>query len=324
MGMKGKEFWVEGYITTGDLDLVNDIVTKNCMDSMMAQFDMRSIKLDFEHETFRGDTDLGAEAAKTKLPLGKAVKQNKDSKGVKVSWKLNPTWKKFDEKGNIVMTFSEVWQNVEEGYYDAYSIAYVPTKTTSIDKEGTTIRLLDNVNLLNVALTGNAINPNASMTSVMAKSLEFMKDKEEQTNTTDMTGIEIKNRVDKLTKDLTKIKEQMGCKPMVDKKDNPPEAPAQTPEGNEQPSQGAEPTPAEPGQEPTPTEGGEQPEGKSMIDIKARIEKLETEVKSVKKENEDLKAIVEKARQKSIGAENREQTDQGQTQPSMVGPLDVI
>ena len=105
MGTKGKEYWVEGYVSTGDLDLVNDIVTKNCMDSMLSQFDMRTIKLDFEHEAFRGDTLIDSEAAKTRLPLGKAMNKDKDSKGVKVSWKMNPTWKKFNDAGDVVMDF---------------------------------------------------------------------------------------------------------------------------------------------------------------------------------------------------------------------------
>jgi len=188
-GSKGKEYFVEGYISTGDLDLVNDVVTKSCMDSMLQQFDGRSIKLDFEHESFRGKSKLDAEANKTRLPLGKAIDKSRDEKGVMVKWQMNPTWKKFDEKGNVVMTFKDIWTNVESEMLDAFSIAYVPTKTANQDREGKSIRLLDDVNLLNVALTGNPINPMATMSSVMAKSLEFMKDQEG----IDMDAIEIKD-----------------------------------------------------------------------------------------------------------------------------------
>jgi len=190
LGTKGKEYFIEGYISTGDLDLVNDVVTKSCMDNMLTQFDDRSIKLDFEHETFRGKSQLEAEAAKTRIPLGKAIGQERDSKGVKVKWQMNPNWKKFDEKGNIVMNFKEIWDNVETEMYDAFSIAYVPTQTANIEREGKSIRLLDSVNLLNVALTGNPINPMATMSAVMAKSLEFMKSQEADGS---MDNVEIKD-----------------------------------------------------------------------------------------------------------------------------------
>lgn len=320
-GKKGPEYWIEGYISTGDLDLVNDIVTKKCMDSMLAQFGMRSIKLDFEHETFRGKNEMEAEANKTRIPLGKAMNKDKDQEGVKVSWKLNDTWKKFDEKGNVVMTFSDIWKNVEEEYYDAFSIAYVPTKTVMIERDGKTIRLLDDINLLNVALTGNPINPMATMTSVMAKSLEFLKDQEE-VDPADMTLMEVKSQIDNLKSEVSNIKKQMGCKPMVDKKDEVPAEDAQTPptpegEGNEQPEAGSE--------EGSESEGSE-PEGKSedLKEIKSRMDSMEKELKSLKKENADLKAIVEKPLHKSKGAANNEQKSQGQEQPEMVGPLDMV
>ena len=165
---KGKEYFIEGYVSTGDLDLVNDIVTKGCMDDMISQFNSRTIKLDFEHEAFRGKSKLDAEANKTRLPLGKAVGNDRDEKGVKIKWKMNPTWKKFDEKGNVVMTFKDLWENVESEMLDAFSIAYVPTKTTSMQQQGKSVRMLENVNILNVALTGNPINPMATMSAVMA------------------------------------------------------------------------------------------------------------------------------------------------------------
>ena len=326
-GKKGPEYWIEGYVSTGDIDLVNDIVTKNCMESMLTQFDMRSIKLDFEHETFRGKDDMDAEINKTRLPLGKAMNKDKDSKGVKVAWKLNDTWKKFDEKGNVVMDFKEIWKNVEEEYYDAFSIAYVPTKTAIIERDGKTIRLLDDINLLNVALTGNPINPMATMTSVMAKSLEFLKDQEN--NPADMTLMEVKSQVDSLCTEVSNIKKQMGCKSMVDKKDEVPAEDAQTPpspegEGSEQTEAGSKEG-AEGGNAEAPAEGGEA-EGKSteMKDLKATVETLSKDVKALQKENANLKAIVEKPLHKAKGASSNEQKSQSQEQSEMIGPLDMV
>ncbi len=191
---RGREYYLEGYISTEDEDLVNDVVTKSGLKSMLEQFKKRSIKLDFEHEAFRGLNKIDIEANKTRLPLGKAVSYTMDNKGVKVTWKMNTNWKKFDEKGNVVMTFEDVWNNVQDGMLDAFSIAYIPTRTAQVNKEGKSIRLLDDVNLLNVALTGNAINPAAKMTAVMAKSLEFMEQKELEVDNLD--DVEIKNQAE--------------------------------------------------------------------------------------------------------------------------------
>jgi len=177
-GKDGKEYFVEGHISTGDLDLVKDIVTKACLDDMTNQFEDRVIKLDFEHESFRGKDDFESQLNKTKIPLGKAIETVRDEKGVKVTWKMNSTWNKFDDKSNVTMTFKDLWKNVEEGFYDAFSIAYVPVSTTQQNVKGVDARLLNKVNLFNVALTGNAINPNATMTNIMAKSLEWLKEKE--------------------------------------------------------------------------------------------------------------------------------------------------
>jgi len=335
-GLKGKEYFVEGYISTGDLDLVNDIVTKSCMDSMLSQFDNRSIKMDFEHEAFRGSNPIDSEVAKTRIPLGKAITKSQDSKGVLVKWKMNSNWKKFDQKGNVVMTFKDIWNSVEDGMYDAFSIAYVPTRTKNIDREGKSIRLLDDVNLLNVALTGNAINPAATMTSVMAKSLEFMKS-QEKADPVDLTLVEvkdIKDQVDKLNIELSDIKKHMGCT-MKDTKDEAPVEEAQTPktpeaEGKEQkPAVEATPEAAEAPAEAAPVvEAGEEapaPEEKSedLAEIKSKMEAMEKSIKDLKKENTDLKAIVEKPQQKSKGAGLKSEQIQ-EPVDKMNGPLDLV
>jgi len=337
MGAKGKEYFVEGYISTGDMDLVNDIVTKSCMDDMMTQFDGRSIKLDFEHETFRGKSAIDAEANKTRIPLGKAISKDRDAKGVKVKWQMNPTWKKFDAKGNVTMDFKDIWQNIESEMYDAFSIAYVPTKTTSMQQQGKSVRMLENINLLNVALTGNPINPLATMSAVMAKSLAFMKDNEDPE---EFSNVEIKDSIIKIEGAIKSIKSNLsgekadknvGYTKMVKTKDEEvPEAVAESPE-----------TPVEAGEEAAVEEAGEavaeaeapaeaeaKPEGKSitLAEMKSVIETLTKDVDVLKKENSELKAIVEKPLQKSKGAENKSEAKSQETADvkSFGGPMDLI
>jgi len=172
------EYIVEGYISTGDMDLVNDIVTKSGMDDMLSQLKNRNIKLDYEHETMIGESNLEMQVAKSKMPIGRIIDAEKDAKGIKVRAKLNSAWNKMDRKGNLVLGFKDVWKSIQDKFLDAFSIAYVPTRTKSKQlMDGKTARILDGVNLINVALTGNPINPAASMTSIMAKSVEFMESK---------------------------------------------------------------------------------------------------------------------------------------------------
>ena len=48
--IKEGEVMLDGFISTSDKDLVNDIVTDNCLKSMLTQIRERNIKLDLEHE----------------------------------------------------------------------------------------------------------------------------------------------------------------------------------------------------------------------------------------------------------------------------------
>lgn len=153
---------IEGYISTGDKDLVNDIVTPNCMVDMLKQLQDRNIKLDIEHESFIGD-GVERELNKTIIPIGRITDTALDSKGIKIKCALN----KFHSR------FSEVKNSIKEKFLDAFSIAYVPTKVSYRNEaDGSRTRLLEKVNLLNVAFTGNPANPNASFTNVALKSLK--------------------------------------------------------------------------------------------------------------------------------------------------------
>lgn len=165
---EGEDFFVEGYISTSDLDLVNDIVTKACLLDMAEQMKNRSIKLDVEHESFRGNSELETEINKTIIPAAKIEDFLMDKKGLKVRAKLNKHSRRFNEvKGSI-----------EEGFLDAFSIAYIPEKSTPQIKDGQQVRMLDKIKLLNVAFTGNPVNTEAKMVNVFTKSLDFLEKKE--------------------------------------------------------------------------------------------------------------------------------------------------
>ncbi len=165
---EGENFFVEGHISTSDLDLVNDIVTKDCLLDMASQMQERTIKLDIEHESFRGNTDLEKEINKTIIPAAKIDDFLIDKKGLKIRAMLN----------RHIPRFNEVKNSIKDGFLDAFSIAFIPVESKTDAREGQEVRMLNKVNLLNVAFTGNPVNTNSTMTNVFAKSLEFLNEQE--------------------------------------------------------------------------------------------------------------------------------------------------
>ena len=359
-----KRFYVKGHITTGDLDIVNDIITEDCMRDISTQFKGMNIKLDFDHETLTGETELEKNLALTKIPLGKALHETVDAKGNFVEFELNPNWKKMDSKGNITMTFKEVWESIESKFFDAFSIAYVPIRTAQKTIGSIKARLLDKVNIINIALTGNPINPNATMTSIMAKSLQHVKALEGKayekdgahTHTDNELGLHTHPEIEKVINSMNdflmdRIRDlevhvfsshednSLSGKSIKRKGDT------MTDETNESALEGAkQEKPAE--ESPTPkdsetTEGGESkeegsgestPEAKSLeakaIDkLTAEIKSYSEEVKSLTKKVEDINKVLEQARPAAMkeGAEAKSR-GQAEAQPkeALVEPLDML
>lgn len=170
--LKGEEhLFVEGDISTNDIDFVNDIMTKNCQESMQKQILERNMKLDLEHEAFRGDTHEEKEINKTKIPAGKIIDatvkdlgEDRYSTNVKAEInRHNPNYKSI--KGNLM-----------EKYLDAFSVAFLPTDISYEQREGKSIRMLNDVNLLNIAMTGNPCNTKAQMSEVFIKSMDALEE----------------------------------------------------------------------------------------------------------------------------------------------------
>ena len=295
-------------ITTGDKDLVGDVVTENCMESMVKQLKDRTIKLDFEHEAFRGESLTETEIAKTRVPLGKRVSFERGTKGVDVTWELNPAWKKFDSKGGVVYSFDDIVNNVENKFYDGTSIAYIPTQTKEVKGEdGSQTRLLDDVVLLNVALTGNPVNTHASVNEIFMKSLDYLKGKKEDEDEEeekkkcpekkDSNSIKF-NREVKMTEDNVEAQETQ-------------EAPAE-----ETQEQAEAPEAKEPEQKDEPEAPAEEAKEEGDAEVKA----LKAQVDAQAKEIQELKSVLEKPQVKG----KQEQMKATDTKSETIMPLDLI
>lgn len=203
--LKGEEhLFVEGDISTNDIDFVNDIMTKNCQESMQKQILERNMKLDLEHEAFKGDTHEEKEINKTKIPAGKiidaTVKELGDERfATSVKCEINrfhPNYKSI--KGNLI-----------EKFLDAFSVAFLPTDISYEQKEGKAIRMLNDVILLNVAMTGNPCNTKAQMAEVFIKSMdaleEYKKRKAVDPSVESMLEVKNKSHSTANAEDITKL-----------------------------------------------------------------------------------------------------------------------
>jgi len=155
----GKDYFVTGYISTKGRDLVNDIVSENALSEMLGQINHKNIKLDVEHEAWREENP-------SIVPVGKIIEAKKDEKGIFVKAILNRAHSRF----------KEVWDSVKSGFLDAFSIAFKTTSYVHKVVDGVKTRVLNGVELLNVALTGNPVNPECKMTEVFTKSLKEMEE----------------------------------------------------------------------------------------------------------------------------------------------------
>lgn len=146
--------YVQGYISTEDIDLYNDVVTSECLDDMLMQIKSGNVKLDIEHEAWRKSSRI--------IPAGRIIDARRDIKGLWVKAIIN----------KHSPAFKTIWGSIKDGFIDAFSIAYKAVKTQDEIVNGVKARLLQKVQLLNVALTGNPVNQECKMQAVFMKSIQ--------------------------------------------------------------------------------------------------------------------------------------------------------
>ena len=314
-------FFVEGYVSTSDLDLVNDIVTKDCIMDMAEQMKSRTIKLDIEHESFRGSNDVEMEINKTIIPAAKIDEFLVDKKGLKIKAMLN----------KHVQRFNEVKNSIKDGFLDAFSIAFIPTESRIEKRGGQMVRLLDKINLLNVAFTGNPVNTNSTMTNVFAKSLEYLKEKGSNHNHISDNIIklkEVKKMSEEDNKEETQEAEKAEEKPSESEseeekaKKRPKEKPKEDEEEEETKKKKKvskkdeeESESKEESTEESAEESKEEEKESSEVDTKAEIQNL-------KKEMMEVKAALKKPLLKSKVEQTNK--DLQNVEEKSLSPLDII
>jgi hypothetical protein len=305
--IKGQErVFLEGIISSTHIDLVDDLVTKNCLESFKKQIMEKSLKLDLEHEAFRGDSVEEKELNKTKIPVGKMFDADvkaveKNHFGLFVKSELNP----FEDR------FDQIKGNVKEGFLDAYSIAFIPTKTAEQMIGGKSVRLLDDAILLNVALTGNPINTQAKNREIFMKSIESLEDykKEKKANPGVEGSLIVKSHDHKSDSQLNsevKMSEEENKKP----------------EEGEESAEPTEPTePEKKDEETKEPEAPKEPEKPGKEEGSEEVKALKAELALVKSELSEIKALLKKPVRKSI-VDQQDKSDNFEAKSQ--NPLDLI
>lgn len=171
----GEELILNIDVSSNDLDLVNDICSENCLKSMQEQIKNGNVKFDLEHEAFRGSSNEEKELNKTRIPVGRMENPQLVERIRPDGFKA----KALNVKGimnKVEDRYIKTKSNIVNRFLDAASIAFIPTKARTIIKDKKNIRILEDVKLLNVALTGNPVNTAAQMQEIVAKSLDAMEE----------------------------------------------------------------------------------------------------------------------------------------------------
>jgi HK97 family phage prohead protease len=274
----GKKFYVTGYISTKDIDLYNELVTEGAMKEMLEDLKTKSIKLDVEHEAWRKSSNT--------IPIGKIVDANYDGYGIFVKAEIN----------NSSPVFKEVWGSIKEGYLDAFSIAYKALKKVTKVVNGVTVTLLKSLELLNVAITGNPVNPKCRMTNVFMKSLEDLEEL-------------------KMTEEKQETpKEEAPVEAPVEAKEAPVEAPKEAPV-EEKPAEAPVEAPAEKPAEAAPVE-------EKSVDIKAELKSRDDIIAELKSKVEELEKVINKPQMKALAEETPAVVEEAGTKIN--SPLELI
>ncbi|MFH1422103.1 MAG: DUF5661 family protein, partial [Planctomycetota bacterium] len=164
------KFFTEGYLeVAGDVDISGDVCTENCIDSIISQClgtEMKAVTLT---TVTRKALKMSADHAhlvggdRREMPVGKIVDAKKVIEGGKAK-----AWIKTEINQNHP-EYKSIIGCIEEGYFDSYSIEYIPTDYRIDGKN----RILNDMKVTGAAYTGRPILSSATMTDFYAKSITF-------------------------------------------------------------------------------------------------------------------------------------------------------
>jgi hypothetical protein len=187
---------VEGAFATGDPDAYNDILTENCLEDMVEQLKALNITIDDNHESFKNVPE--EEKFRSVNPLAKVVNAVRDGVKINVKCVLNKANQRYEE----------IKSSIKNGFLHSFSFAFIPIETKSVSIDGVKHRIVNKVRLLNGCFTGIPVNPKATFSNVVLKSIKDFEYDDFKVNEI-IRGVE-------MTEDKEKQVEEPKAEPVVE------------------------------------------------------------------------------------------------------------
>lgn len=256
----GKDYYVQGYVSTTDPDFVNDIVDEDGQKATFREISNKKITMDEDHNEWRNPkTGKLYDGKKNKFPLAKVVETKLDSKGTWVKAKLNKFHPDFEDK---------ILPMIKEKYLHSFSIAYTVKDYVIKVINNVKYRIIKNLKIANIAITGNPINQSATFSLTLKSSLKMVDENIKQTentseidSNTEYKSMDYKERYEEMKAKYEETNKQL--KTYLDKENS-------------------------------------KDDNKEMKSFMEKFESLENSVQSLKTENAELKSFIESPQLKSI------------------------
>ena len=196
----GKHYFIEGYASTIDKDLAEDVVDKSAQMDILESVKNRTITLDLEHERFiNKDGTIADRPHAGGISVGKVVHAELRSKGVWIEVELN----------QHIERFKSIWNSIKNNFLNAFSVAFRPVEIITKETENGIVRIIKRLNLYNIALTGEAANPNATFKPVMKSLLNKYKKEainmSEEKNDTQIDLKSVNKRLDSIEESVKSV-----------------------------------------------------------------------------------------------------------------------
>jgi len=274
----GRNYFIEGFVSTTDPDLYNDIVTEEAQKVILRQLLNQDITMDDNHDVWvNPSTGEKYDRPQNKIPVAKVEKAElreleDGSVGTFVRVKLNNNYPKF----------KETLGSIKDGFLHSFSIAYNVTKQSMKKMGDTTFRVIDDLNIFNVGITGVPVNNNATF-QLALKSINNKMAEEIQTE-------ELQTKVDTLSQENTELKSQIETKDAELKSQ----------------SEKLEALEVATSDENVELKSVSDAQEKELIELKSKFDKID----AIEKEVTELKSVFEKVRATPMnGAELKSQSN---------------
>ena len=164
-----KRYYVQGYISTIDKDLVNDVLTIEAQKDLHNQIQGVITKGgfitgDIEHMVFYDEKGQQLNFPKVRdekgnliIPELKFVQSELREKGVWVKAEVN----------KHLPNFKTIWKSIEDGFLNGFSVAVNALETVTKRVNNEMVNYISKLKLLNITMTGTPCNQNALMAPVL-------------------------------------------------------------------------------------------------------------------------------------------------------------